>query len=58
MLHMIEAIHAAMDFVSWRKPVDLDTDRMILFVLMRGIPEDSSLKKTQKYTDDGKIYCE
>lgn len=36
-LHMIEAIQTAMDFVSGRQPADLDADRMLLFALVRAI---------------------
>lgn len=34
---MIEAIQTAMDFVSEREPADLDSDRMLLFALVRAI---------------------
>ncbi len=34
---MIEAIQTAMEFVSGRKSSDLDTDRMLLFALVRAI---------------------
>lgn len=36
-LHMIEAIQTAMDFVSGHEPADLGTDRMLLFALIRAI---------------------
>ena len=36
-LHMIEAMQTAMDFVSDRQRADLDTDRMLLFALVRSI---------------------
>lgn len=35
--HMIEAIQTPMEFVSGRKSNDLDTDRMLLFALVRAI---------------------
>ncbi|MGO8945622.1 MAG: DUF86 domain-containing protein [Syntrophobacteraceae bacterium] len=34
---MIEAIQTAMEFVSGRQAGDLDTDRMLLFALVRAI---------------------
>ncbi|MEM5788934.1 MAG: HepT-like ribonuclease domain-containing protein [Syntrophobacteraceae bacterium] len=37
LLHRIEAIHTALDFVSGRQPADLNTDRMLLFALVRAI---------------------
>lgn len=36
-LHMIEAILAATEFVSGKEPADLDTDRMLLFALVRAV---------------------
>jgi len=36
-LHMIEAIQTAAEFVSGRQAADLDTDRMLLFALVRAI---------------------
>ena len=36
-LHMIEAIQTAMEFVSGRKAADLYTDRMLLFALVPAI---------------------
>ncbi len=36
-LHMIEAIQTATEFVSGRRADDLDTDRMLLFALVRAI---------------------
>ncbi len=36
-LHMIEAIETAIDFVAGRQAADLDTDRMLLFALVRSI---------------------
>ena len=36
-LHMIEAIQTAMDFVSGREPAELGTDRMLLFALIRAV---------------------
>jgi uncharacterized protein with HEPN domain len=35
--HMIEAAEAVADFVSHRNDADLDTDRMLLFALVRAI---------------------
>jgi uncharacterized protein with HEPN domain len=37
LLHMIEAIQTAADFVTGRQAADLDTDRMLLFALVRSI---------------------
>ena len=36
-LHMIEAIQTAAEFVSGRQAANLDTDRMLLFALVRAI---------------------
>jgi uncharacterized protein with HEPN domain len=36
-LHMIEAIQTATEFVSGRQAADLETDRMLLFALVRAI---------------------
>jgi len=36
-LHMIEAAEAALGFVAGRQRVDLDTDQMLLFALVRAI---------------------
>jgi uncharacterized protein with HEPN domain len=36
-LHMIEAAETARDFVSGRTRADLDTDRMLVFALVRAI---------------------
>lgn len=36
-LHMIEAIQTAVDFVTGRQAEDLDSDRMLLFALERSI---------------------
>ncbi len=36
-LHMIEAAETALEFVSGRKREDLDSDRMLLFALVRAI---------------------
>jgi len=36
-LHMIEAIQTAMEFVSGRQVADLDNDRMLLFALVRAV---------------------
>jgi len=36
-LHMIEAIESAVAFVSGREAEDLQTDRMLLFALVRAI---------------------
>ncbi|MGA3113529.1 MAG: hypothetical protein ABSF90_03745 [Syntrophobacteraceae bacterium] len=35
LLHMIEAIQTVMEFVSGRQAADLETDRMLLFALVR-----------------------
>lgn len=35
--HMIEAAQSAIEFVAGRNPVDLDTDRMLLFAVIRAI---------------------
>lgn len=37
LLHMVEAAETAQDFISGRKREDLDTDRMLLFALVRAI---------------------
>ena len=37
LLHMIEAAHAAMDFIAGRQRGDLQTDRMLLFAALRAI---------------------
>jgi uncharacterized protein with HEPN domain len=37
LLHMIEAAETALEFVSGRQREDLDTDRMLLFALVRAI---------------------
>jgi uncharacterized protein with HEPN domain len=36
-LHMIEAAEAARDFISGRVRADLDSDRMLLFAVVRAI---------------------
>lgn len=36
-LHMIEAAETALEFVSGRQRADLDSDRMLLFALVRAI---------------------
>jgi uncharacterized protein with HEPN domain len=36
-LHMIEAAETAIEFISGRRRVDLDSDRMLLFALVRAI---------------------
>jgi uncharacterized protein with HEPN domain len=35
--HMIEAVQTALGFISGRQAADLDSDRMLLFALMRAI---------------------
>ncbi len=37
LLHMIEAAETALEFVSGRQRADLDSDRMLLFALVRAI---------------------
>ena len=37
LLHMIEAAETALDFVSGRRREDLDSDRKLLFALVRAI---------------------
>jgi uncharacterized protein with HEPN domain len=37
LLHMIEAAEAALKFVAGRQRADLDSDRMLLFALVRAI---------------------
>ena len=36
-LHMIEATETALEFVSGQQRADLDSDRMLLFALVRAI---------------------
>lgn len=36
-LHMLEAIESALGFVAGRQRVDLDTDQMLLFALVRAV---------------------
>jgi uncharacterized protein with HEPN domain len=52
LLHMIEAIQAAMEFVSGRQAADLETGRMLLFALVRAIEVVGEAAAAGKVSDE------